>query len=305
MDFKKPENKLALDSEIKKLCHAYSNMLLNLNNTDQHKAALLFYWLREYKQLLNREKGFNPNYLKKYNRGDIINVNLGFNPGSEQGGLHYAIVLSNTPKSSETITIIPLKSKKSEDYIPRYGEIDLGSEFIDIFSEKSKSILLNFDNELELYNDLVNQKNNLANDSTTKLELAKSFYETFKNTLRNSSSEEEFEAIRKTDEPKLKEKLNEVQQSIKNLEHTNEEIKEKRQFIEETSNLAKAHMAHLNTLNSGSIALVNQITTISKMRIINPIRSKDTLSKIKLSPQTLDLIDKEILKLFTYQKSKN
>ncbi|MDY3974237.1 MAG: hypothetical protein SOY76_06360 [Veillonella caviae] len=62
MDFKKPENKLALDSEIKKLCHAYSNMLLNLNNTDQHKAALLFYWLREYKQLLNREKGFNPNY---------------------------------------------------------------------------------------------------------------------------------------------------------------------------------------------------------------------------------------------------
>ena len=49
----------------------------------------------------------------------------------------------------------------------------------------------------------------------------------------------------------------------------------------------------------GSIALVNQITTISKMRIYDPKTDYDVLSNIKLSNEKLDLLDAEIIKRYT------
>ena len=51
----------------------------------------------------------------------------------------------------------------------------------------------------------------------------------------------------------------------------------------------------LNKMKHGSIAYVHQITTISKQRIFKtPI-----LSGIKLSSNSLDNLDKTIIKLFT------
>ena len=55
----------------------------------------------------------------------------------------------------------------------------------------------------------------------------------------------------------------------------------------------------INLMKTGSIALVSQITTISKMRIIKPKRTTDPLSGIRLSDATLDLIDDKIIKLYT------
>ena len=52
-------------------------------------------------------------------------------------------------------------------------------------------------------------------------------------------------------------------------------------------------------MKKGSIALIGQITTISKMRIHNPKNSNDVLSGIKLSNEKLDMIDNEIRKLYT------
>lgn len=51
-------------------------------------------------------------------------------------------------------------------------------------------------------------------------------------------------------------------------------------------------------MKSGSIALVGQIKTISKIRIYDPKTNDDVLSKIKLSSETLDKIDDEIKNLF-------
>ena len=51
-------------------------------------------------------------------------------------------------------------------------------------------------------------------------------------------------------------------------------------------------------MKKGSIALVHQITTISKQRIYNPKTSKDILSNVKVSDTTLDLIDSKIKELF-------
>jgi hypothetical protein len=52
----------------------------------------------------------------------------------------------------------------------------------------------------------------------------------------------------------------------------------------------------------GSIALVSQIRTISKIRIYDPKTNHDVLSNVKLSNEKLDLIDTEIIHNFTGQR---
>ena len=51
----------------------------------------------------------------------------------------------------------------------------------------------------------------------------------------------------------------------------------------------------ISRMKKGSIALINQITTISKQRIFDD----DILKKIKLDKDCLDLLDKAIIKSFT------
>ena len=51
-------------------------------------------------------------------------------------------------------------------------------------------------------------------------------------------------------------------------------------------------------MKKGSIALISQITTISKQRIYDPKTSSDILANLKVSNNTLDLIDAKIKELF-------
>ena len=53
-----------------------------------------------------------------------------------------------------------------------------------------------------------------------------------------------------------------------------------------------------SNMKKGSIALVSQITTISKQRIYNPKTSSDILANLRVSDNTLDLIDSKIKELF-------
>ena len=55
----------------------------------------------------------------------------------------------------------------------------------------------------------------------------------------------------------------------------------------------------ITKMKKGSIALLNQITTISKQRIYYPRTSKDLLSGVHLSNESLNLLDKKLIKLFT------
>ena len=58
----------------------------------------------------------------------------------------------------------------------------------------------------------------------------------------------------------------------------------------------------INKAKLGSIALVGQITTISKIRIYDPKTNFDILSNVKLSNEKLDRIDQEIISNFTNRK---
>lgn len=54
-------------------------------------------------------------------------------------------------------------------------------------------------------------------------------------------------------------------------------------------------------MKEGSIALVGQISTISKIRIYNPAKQNDSLKGIKLRPEQLDLLDAKIIELYTHK----
>lgn len=61
-----------------------------------------------------------------------------------------------------------------------------------------------------------------------------------------------------------------------------------------------AVIKELTRMKSGSIALIGQITTVSKYRIYDPLSTKNVLHGIKLSDQTLTIIDNKIKELFTH-----
>ena len=54
----------------------------------------------------------------------------------------------------------------------------------------------------------------------------------------------------------------------------------------------------IQKMKKGSVALVSQITTVSKQRIYDPQKNRDILSGLRISDKSLDLINEKIKQLF-------
>ena len=131
MDFKDTKNKNELLSSIDILFDDFASILkTNVNAGDKNykKAALLYYWLRDYKNYIKNEGKFSSKYLPAYERGAIVNVNFGFNVGNEFGGLHYAVVLADSGPANPNVIVLPLKSLKKEISSLHKHELFLGNE---------------------------------------------------------------------------------------------------------------------------------------------------------------------------------
>lgn len=217
------------------------------------KANLVSYWLKDYVRYIEAEETFKCEKLKKYNRGDIIKVNLGFNIGNEEGGLHYCVVLDiiNAKKYS-TLTVVPLTSQKDNKKVPN-SAILIGSEIYDKLSIKNKILIDNANKKSDEY-------------------------------------KKELKAILQLPESSEDEKI------IKNVKMNN--VKEKIELLNEDVELINKIENEISQMKNGSIALINQITTISKQRIYNPKSDIDVLSGIRLSNESLNLIDEKIQNLF-------
>ena len=85
---------------------------------------------------------------------------------------------------------------------------------------------------------------------------------------------------------------------INSYENIKEEL-EKIPILSKELEFLKKFEKEIMKMKRGSIALVNQITTISKQRIYYPKTSKDLLSGVHLSNFSLDLLDKKVIELFT------
>lgn len=238
------------------------------------KAKLLSYWLYDYARLLKKEDTFSPASVKKLKRGDIIQIHLGFNLGSEEGGLHYAVVVSNfIPATSDVITIIPLSSKK-EGYKPVRYNIDLGNTLYDQLNTKY----------MEAYNTAETQLNQSK-------EILQNLYLQRNNLIETLLTDSVRENLTQTDTADLAQ-----------IMKTIDEKEKLKQSLEEDFNTIQKIQTEIARMKSGSIALVGQITTVSKLRIYNPLNKTDSLHGIKLSPAELNLIDEKLKELFTYTK---
>lgn len=219
----KKESQIHRDTMLTEL-EDYLTDLTTHNN--QAKADKITYWIKDWVEYLKREEYFQPQRLLTYKRGSIIKVNLGFNVGSEEGGLHYAIVVDSDNKASNPVlTVIPLTSVKSEEKLSnmRPDELHLGSEIYDLTVKK--------------LNDLLEKLSDID--------------------LLNAS--------------------------IEDIEKMGNDLEYARRVRDET-----------NKMKNGSIALIGQITTISKLRIYDPRNRYGVLKGLRVSENTLNAIDQKL-----------
>jgi uncharacterized protein YoxC len=258
------------NSGINALLTRYAN---STDPSETKKAQLLAYWISDYCRFIKREETFNPAKLKKYKRGDILQVHLGFNIGSEEGGLHYVVVIStNNPSISDTLTVLPLTSKKST-YKPNPYSIDLGdtiySQLVNKYDAAQRDVSAQISSLSAVLTDLRKEQNKLIHDINEK-----------------GATSESMDLI-----------TNELSNCFSRVQETITELTE---LQSEYSTIQKIQ-TEISHMKSGSIALVGQITTISKIRIYNPLRKSDSLHGIRLAPEYMDKIDAKVKDLYTHK----
>lgn len=253
----------------KAICNLNTLLETLINDSyDQHlkKANLISYWLNNYVMYINAEETFSTKNLIRYNRGNIIRVNLGFNVGKEFGGLHYAVVVDNDNKrNADVLTIIPLSSTDGRTVHER--NVNLGAELYEKAYNRQKKLLDNASKELEDFKTLSNSLCTLVNTLVSV-------------DCKHEDLESQLHTITQTQED-LKRRKDALESYIENLKQNNLEI---------------SKMKH------GSMALVNQIRTVSKQRIYTPKKSEDFFYSISLSPSAMDKINLKMKELFIFDK---
>ena len=194
------------------------------------KAEKISFWILDWINYLDREENFSPNKMLKYKRGSIVKVHLGFNVGSEEGGLHYAIVIdADNDLSNPVFTVIPLTSVKPHTDLDKLGknQIFIGNEIYEKLTNKLKKLL--------------SKLSSIQLPEATEEELAK-----FQNELA----------------------------------------------------YAKRIKAEIDKMMTGSIALIGQVTTVSKLRIFDPRNRYGVLKGLRVSDDILNKIDEHLQKNF-------
>lgn len=235
------------------------------------KANLLSYWFETYVKYIREEEVYNPKKQIRYNRGDVIKVNFGFNVGKEYGGLHYAIVLDkNNHLSANVVTVVPLTSgTEAETY---QTDVFLGSELYSKLDVRHAQMIKKANQELmecKQLNESMESTNSLikeliAKDSAATTDEAS---DEIAATLSDNLS------VLATTRNEFNKKVEQAYQDVKFLEKSRQEI-------------AK--------LKSGSIALIGQITTIDKSRIYTPRKSTGVLFGIQFSDEKMNTINEAI-----------
>lgn len=226
-----------------------------MDSLDKKKGCVLAYWVRDYVRFLRKEAKFDPKKLIRYKRGSIVKAHLGFRIGSEEGGLHYAVVLdSANALSSQTVTVIPLTSQKPTSK-PHPSKVSLGDEIYQLVQSKIRKTV----------------------SEVTQLQ---------------SGIQNHIRAMR--DSADIDPSVLEVEQRLLTAEV---------EKLNKKLDLANNMLRDIYKMKEGSIALVGQITTISKIRIYDPMYPLDTLSGIRLSSESMDKLDAKLQELYT-KKSK-
>lgn len=269
------QNKKDAISKLDKFLDKYIN-----NPTEEHikKADLISYWLKDYTRYIEFEERFDPKRYIAYKRGDVIKVNFGFNIGAEYGGLHYAVVLDNhNDHASPVVTVAPLTSTKENSKSNKHN-VPIGNELYRLMKIKAEAAIRMSAEERSNI-----EKSKLYYNSLFKM-VIDSIVKNKNSPLSNNKSDEDAVEMLEL----LKQTLDDLCIQLNHLDNTSAELKK---ILSEISRMKK-----------GSTVLVGQITTVSKMRIYDPKKSKDVLYGISISKENMDKINDKIKELYVFKK---
>ena len=244
------------------------------------KANLISYWLKDYVRFINFEEQFDPKRNISYKRGNIVKLNFGFNIGSEYGGLHYGVVLDNhNAQSSPVITVIPLTSVKDNGPIHN-NNVELGNELYRLLKIKYDTINQTLKEEQEEILTTIQAFSALVSlTDDVILELA---------DCDKGSTE-------------FSQKLLTGQQYLDAAKYLQTEWEQKQKHNQEEQDYLNKIGKEIAQMKEGSIALVNQITTVSKIRIFDPRNLKGVLSGISLSEESMEKINAKLKELYVFR----
>lgn len=264
---------------LNKLLESYIN-----NPSEKHlkKAYLISYWLKDYVQYINFEEQFNPIKNIAYKRGDVVKLNFGFNIGSEYGGLHYAIVLDNHNRhNSPVLTVIPLTSAK-EGKVPHDNNVELGSEIY-------KSLKLKYDT---ISKALKEEKKDIS--------IAIKEFDKFDKLFNMCTKELKERSLYKEGSVEFSANSTSTQKYLIEAGNFKNVWEQKHKHNSEEQKYLKKIGSEISQMKKGSIALVNQITTVSKMRIFDPRNLKGVLSGVSLSGDSMEKINQKVKELYIF-----
>lgn len=232
------------------------------------KADLISYWLESFSLYIGYEDSFDPARLIRYSRGDVLRLNFGFNIGKEFGGLHFAVVIDNDNKrSADVLTVVPLSSSDGKKVHER--SVDLGTELFEKISVVQRNLLFSAKKELEELREAQ------ATFSVT--------YDALEKLL-----------------PSLKTASSEIAEKINFLNHYQDEMLKKMDTLEKRVSNIERNSYEISKLKMGSLAVTNQITTVSKQRIYTPKRSENFLYGISLSNSAMEKINTKLKELYLF-----
>ena len=264
---------------IKSLNRMLEGFINDPTGTHLKKANLMSYWIKDYVRMIGFEEKFDPTKNIAYKRGDIVKLNFGFNIGSEYGGLHYGIVLDmKNDRNSPVVTVIPLTSIKNNKAI-HSNSIDLGNEIYRSLKLKYDTISKTLKNEYE--------EIQLARTAFTVL------VDMAKETLQNVETLNDLDT--RTAE------LDKVEKYLQATDNLEEYWKQRGQHNAEQQEYLEKIGQEISRMKEGSIALINQITTISKIRIFDPRNLKGVLAGVSLSKENMEKINQKLKELYIFE----
>lgn len=243
------------------------------------KANLISYWIKDYMRMVKFEETFNPTKNMAYKRGNIVKVNFGFNIGNEYGGLHYGIVLDkHNAHNSPVVTVIPLTSVKEGKEIHE-NSVLLGNDLYKLLKFKHDSV----------FKSIITEREELDNMTTTIEKLV---------SVTEITSKQAKASI--DDTPTFDKLVQEAEQNLNTAKELLKQMHDRRdKNAKQLENLKKIEK-EISQMKKGSIALVNQITTISKIRIYDPKNSNGVLSGITLSQEQMEKINNKVKSLYIF-----
>lgn len=138
----------------------------------------------------------------------------------------------------------------------------------------------NVDLGTELYAKITAVQDKLIMDLKAEVAELQRIYSALQTALRNPPSDTEND-------------------SLSNVFNLQEDLTERIDGLNASLERAESNRLEISKLKSGSMAVTNQITTISKQRIYTPKKSEDFLYGISLSTTAMEKINQKIIQLYT------